>query len=70
MKSTANGKSRITKLLTNRTEHTLIQLFRYTFVGGMAWLVDMSSLYALTEYTHIHYFFSAAIAAEYDVVVI
>ncbi len=55
-------KSRITKLLTNRTDHTLIQLFRYTFVGGIACLVDIISLYTLTEYAHIHYLFSAALA--------
>ncbi|KPL02914.1 MAG: polysaccharide synthesis protein GtrA [candidate division Zixibacteria bacterium SM23_73_2] len=40
----------------------LIQLFRYTFVGGIAFLVDFGSLFALTEFCGVHYLISAAIA--------
>lgn len=48
----------------------LIQLFRYMFVGHMAWLVNMCSLYGFRKYAHIHYLFSGAVAAEHDVMVI
>jgi putative flippase GtrA len=41
---------------------TLIQFVRYTFVGGAAFIVDFSALWALTDILHIHYLVSAAIA--------
>ena len=50
------------KLLKNRTNNTFIQLFRYTFVGGVAFIVDFSSLFFLTEFLGIYYLTSAAIA--------
>ena len=52
----------ITKLLQERTDNTFIQLFRYTFVGGVAFIVDFCSLYVLTEIFGIHYLVSAALA--------
>ena len=52
----------IEHLLKNKTNNTLIQLFRYTFVGGIAFIFDFSTLYILTEYFNIHYLISAAIA--------
>ena len=45
-----------------RSDNSLIQLFRYTFVGGIAFLVDFSVLYVLTEYCYLHYLYSAGIA--------
>jgi putative flippase GtrA len=45
-----------------KSSNTLIQLFRYTFVGGFAFIVDFCSLYTLTEFLHIYYLVSAAIA--------
>jgi len=50
------------KLLKNETNNTFIQLFRYTFVGGFAFIIDFSLLFVLTEYAGIHYLVSAAIA--------
>ncbi|MEE9190982.1 MAG: GtrA family protein, partial [Candidatus Neomarinimicrobiota bacterium] len=50
------------KLLVNNTDDTLIQLFRYTFVGGVAFIFDFGSLFILTEYFKIYYLVSAAIA--------
>ncbi len=50
------------KLLKNETNNTFIQLFRYTFVGGFAFIVDFSLLFILTELMGIHYLISAAIA--------
>ncbi len=44
------------------TDNTLVQLFRYTFVGGIAFLFDFGSLYFLTDWLTIHYLISAALA--------
>jgi len=52
----------LNKLFIEKTDNTLIQLFRYTFVGGIAFVVDFSSLYLLTEFAGLHYLHSAAIA--------
>lgn len=52
----------IEKLLKNRTDNTFIQLFRYTFVGGVAFIVDFTSLFIFTEFLGIYYLISAAIA--------
>jgi len=49
-------------LFITKTDHTHIQLFRYTIVGGIAFIVDFSSLFILTEFFHIYYLVSAAIA--------
>lgn len=49
-------------LFLNPTDNTLIQLFRYVFVGGTAFLVDFGSLFLLTEYAGLHYLLSATIA--------
>ena len=53
----------IDKLFKNKTNNISIQLFRYTFVGGIAFIFDFSSLYILTEYLNLHYLVSAAIAS-------
>lgn len=45
-----------------RTDNTLIQLFRYLFVGGTAFVVDFGSLWALTESGGLHYLVAAAVA--------
>ena len=49
-------------LLRESTDHTLIQFFRYTFVGGLAFLLDFGSLYYFTEYLGVYYLLSAATA--------
>ncbi len=50
------------KLVKNEANNTFIQLFRYTFVGGFAFIIDFSLLFFLTEFVGIHYLISAAIA--------
>jgi putative flippase GtrA len=55
-------KTKMQKLFKDETEKTLVQLFRYTFVGGAAFLVDIGSLFILTQYFGIYYLISAAIA--------
>ncbi len=52
----------IEKFIKNKTDNTLIQLFRYTFVGGIAFGVDFGLLFLLTEFAGIHYLISAAIS--------
>ena len=49
-------------IFRGKTDNTLLQLFRYTFVGGFAFIVDFGLLYLLTEYANCHYLASAAIA--------
>jgi len=36
------------------------QFVRYTFVGGMAFLIDFSVLYVMTDFVGVHYLWSAA----------
>lgn len=50
------------KLLVDETNHWFTQLIRYVIVGGLAFIVDYSLLYLLTEYVGIHYLFSATIS--------
>jgi putative flippase GtrA len=57
-----NIDSKIRSLFIGGTNNTLFQLFRYTFVGGFAFLVDFGTLFILTEYFNIYYLVSAGIA--------
>jgi len=57
-----NMNSKMQSIFKGKTNNTLLQLFRYTFVGGLAFLVDFGTLYFLTEFFHIHYLVSAGIA--------
>ena len=50
------------KLLKDQTDKTRIQLFRYLFVGGAAFIVDFITLFILTDFFGIYYLISAAIA--------
>lgn len=44
------------------SENTLVQLFRYFWVGGIAFAVDYASLFFLTEFAGLNHLWSAAIA--------
>ena len=57
-----NKDSKMQSIFKGKTNNTLLQLFRYTFVGGFAFLVDFGTLFFLTEFFHIHYLVSAGIA--------
>ncbi len=59
----------IEKLFKKRTDNTLIQLFRYTFVGGAAFMVDFTTLFILTEFFKVYYLISAGIAFLFGVIV-
>ncbi len=55
-------KNIMAKLLKHEADSTHVQLFRYMFVGGAAFIVDFGSLFILTQYFGIYYLVSAAIA--------
>jgi len=58
----SQNKSLIETLLRCKTDNSFIQLFRYTFVGGIAFIVDFGSLFIFTEIFNIYYLISAALA--------
>ena len=49
-------------IFKGKTNIMMIQLFRYLWVGGVAFIVDYGCLFLLTEYAHISYLISAAVA--------
>ena len=55
-------KALINKLFFEKTDNVLIQLFRYTFVGGTAFLVDFGLLFFLKEVCGLHYLLSATLS--------
>lgn len=55
-------KAIIRTLFVSSSNSTLPQLFRYTFVGGFAFLVDFGLLYVLTEHAGAHYLLSATVS--------
>jgi len=52
----------IKSFISNKSDKTSVQLFKYGFVGGIAYSVDFGFLIFLTEVVKIHYLISAAIA--------
>ena len=50
------------RLFVEPTNNWAIQLFRYLFVGGLAFIVDYGLLYVLTEYAGMHYIVSATLS--------
>jgi putative flippase GtrA len=48
--------------IKGQANHTTLQLFRFTLVGGLASLVDFATLYVLTDFAGLHYLGSVAIA--------
>ncbi len=52
----------IKSFIYNKSDKTSVQLFKYAFVGGIAYSVDFGFLIFLTEVVKIHYLISAAIA--------
>jgi putative flippase GtrA len=55
-------KNLTNNLFRDNTDKIRIQLFRYILVGGVAFLVDFTSLFILTQYFGIFYLISAALA--------
>jgi putative flippase GtrA len=52
----------VRRFLTERTDNTSIQVFRYILAGGVAYAADYVSLILLTEVFGVYYLLSAAIA--------
>ena len=50
------------KIFLYETDNWQLQLFRYVFVGGFAFVVDYGLLFVLTEFVHTNYLLSAAFA--------
>lgn len=50
------------KIFISKTDNVIIQLFRYGFVGGIAFIADFGILYILTEFLNVYYLLSAAIS--------
>ena len=46
------------KLFRTKTNNTLIQFFRYIWVGGIAAIVNIGMLYVFTDIIHLYYLFS------------
>lgn len=46
-----------------KSDNTLVQLFRYFGSSGVAFVIDMSLLYAITEWLGVHYLVSNIIAS-------
>lgn len=50
------------KLFTNSTDNIFIQLFRYVFVGGTAFVVDFFFLYFFSDICGVYYLISAVLS--------
>jgi len=46
------------KWLSDRTDHFVVQFFRYFWVGGVAAIADIGVFTALTKVFHLHYLLS------------
>ncbi len=53
---------KLTDFLIGRSNILIVQLFRYLWVGGLAFVVDYGSLFLLTDKFAVYYLVSAAIA--------
>jgi putative flippase GtrA len=49
-------------ILKGNATNTFVQLFRYTWVGGISFIIDYLTLYILTECLALNYLLSAAVA--------
>lgn len=52
----------INKLFKQRTDNILIQMFRYIFVGGTAFVVDFFFLYFFSDICGIYYLISGVLS--------
>lgn len=55
-------------LLVEKTDSLKIQAFRYLFVGVIATIADMGTLYVLKNHLHLHYLLSAAFSFVFGLV--
>ncbi len=57
-----NVEKMLQKLINHKTDKIHLQLFRFFIVGGIAFIIDFTTLFALTHYFGIYYLISAFIA--------
>lgn len=50
------------KILGAPSANGLVQLIRYVFVGGMAFIVDYGALYLLAHFAGLHYLLAASLS--------
>ena len=62
-------KKLISRLLTEPTSKIYIQIFRYLFSGGVAFVFDFGLLYLLTDILDVHYLFSATFSFSVGLVI-
>ena len=55
-------RRRLTSLFIGETDNPIVQLFRYALVGGLAFVIDFSSLFTLKEFGRLPYLWAAALA--------
>ncbi|MDR1725481.1 MAG: GtrA family protein [Bacteroidales bacterium] len=55
-------KINVKQLLWGKTNKVMLQLFRYTFVGGFAFAVDFGLLWLFTEICGLYYMVSATLS--------
>ncbi len=55
-------RQKIKNLCFDKTDSTALQIIRYLFVGGFAFVTDYAILFLLKEYCAIHYLLAAALA--------
>ncbi len=60
--ASCKAKHIIQILFVDETDNGLIQLFRYLFVGGFAFVVDFGLLFLLTDGLSLYYILSATIS--------
>lgn len=59
----------LNKIFKAPTDNFFIQLFRYLFSGGIAFIADFGLLYLLTDIFHLHYLLSTIISFSVGLVI-
>ncbi len=54
-------KELVVDFFYGKTDNTFFQLFRYSLVGGLAFMADVTTLVFLTEFHGVNYLFSAGV---------
>lgn len=55
-------RAKANQLFVDETDHTPTQMLRYLFVAGIAFVVDFSALFVLTDVAGLHYLISTVLA--------
>ena len=54
--------NKLRHLVYGKTNNLFLQLFRYTFVGCLAFIVDFGLLFLFTDFVGMHYLLSASLS--------